>query len=240
MQTRKRTVWIASIGLLFITIASGCIKSKMPDPGPAETYVSVMHLAPTSPSLDVYFGAEKVSSTPFTPGSVSGSYNRIDRGSYAINFKKGASDSLVASIPMALYDTMRYYTLLVFNQAANGPVQALRIEDDYSTVVLTKPVYRFFHMSPNTVAIDLYMDNVKIESGRTPIDNVQQLSLNTFRETSTGLHFFQVKAAGTDNVLLTRSDVELGAGNAYTLFLKGLTGGSGSNELSLGVLRAAN
>ena len=238
-KSRNHTRLRLIICILMIVVGNGCVKSGTQQPVPANSYVSVMHLAPSAPSLDIYFDDEKVSNNPFTPGSVSGAYNSVDIGSFAIKFKKSGSDSTVATVSTALYDSLRYYTILIYNLQANGPAQAVRIEDDFSAVVLTKPVYRFFHASPNTGGIDLYMDNVKIESGRLASDNTTG-SFNNFRETVTGLHTFQVKLAGTDSVIVTRNDLELGSGNAYTLFLKGLRNGSGNNALALEMLRAVN
>ena len=70
----------------------------------------------------------------------------------------------VAAITFAQYDSLNFYTLFIYNQQANGPVRAVRIHDDFSKLTQTKSFYRFFHASPNTDAVDLYMDNVKIES----------------------------------------------------------------------------
>ena len=58
--------------------------------------------------------------------------------------------------------------------------------------------------------------------------------LNKFLGTTPGLHNLQVKLAGTDTVLATLTNTQFAAGNAYTFYLKGLNGGTGQNELSIG------
>ena len=224
------------------SVFSGCIKSTdPPPPQPAKTYISIMHLAPTGPSLDIFFNETKVSNNPFTPGYVTAAYNAVDKGAFSIKFKKAALDSLVAEVPIAQYDSLNYYTMFIYNLQADGPVQALRIEDDFSEVMANPamPYYRFFHASPNVGAVDVYIDNVKTESGRMPADNSTQIVLSKFKATTNGVHNIQVKLAGTDTVIAFLTNIDLSAGNAYTIYLKGLDGGTGTNLLSIGILRAA-
>jgi len=230
------------IAMTAASLFSGCIKSvDPPAPQPAKTYISIMHLAPTGPSLDIFFNETKVSNNPFTPGYVTTAYNAVDKGAFSIKFKKAALDSLVAEVPTAQYDSLNYYTMFIYNLQADGPVQALRIEDDYSEVMAnpTKLYYRFFHASPNVGAVDMYIDNVKTESGRMPADNSTHIVLSKFKETTHGVHNIQVKLAGTDTVIAFLNNAELSTGNAYTIYLQGLDGGTGTNLLSIGILRAA-
>ena len=240
MKNRKTSIVLWSLAFFLLSGIGGCVKSNLPAPPAARSYVSILHLATTAPSLEVFFDNTKVSSNPFTPGSVSGAYNPVDRGSFSVIFKKTGSDSVVASVPAAMYDSLHYYTIFVYNAQANGPAQAFRTEDDFRNVTLGKSFYRFIHASPNTSAVDLYMDNAKIQTSRNPADNTAQTSFNDFLETTTGYHSFQVKLAGTDSTIATQNNVELLSGAAYTFYLRGLSNGSGNNQLSLNILRATN
>jgi hypothetical protein len=197
-----------------------------------------LHLAPTAPAVDVYINNDRVSNTPFSPGNITPAYNAIDKGTFTIKFKASSSDSVVAEIPLATYDSLRFYTLFIYNLQANGPARAMRIEDSFSGLEQSKPYYRFFHASPNTGDVDLYFDNVKIESNRSNADNVSNDLLNKFSGTSAGTHSLLAKLAGTDTVIAS-ANVELVQGNAYTFFLRGLTGGTGNGQLALVVLRAS-
>jgi hypothetical protein len=239
----KTNILGSVIAIVTLLSLSGCLKSpEDTTPVTPQTYVSVMYLAPTAPSADIYFDAEKVSNGAFPPNTVTPIYNALDKGTFAIRFKKAGSDSVVAQVPATLYDSAKYYTIYVFNTQLNGPANAIRISDDFSNILAdnSKPYYRFFHSSPNSGAVDLYIDNVKVENGRTIADNSQLDILNKFLGTTPGPHNLQVKLAGTDTVLATLMNTQFAAGNAYTFYLKGLTGGTGQNELSIGVLRAAD
>lgn len=222
-----------------VLVLTGCLKSpdNITQP-PATAYVSIMHLAPTAPSLDVFFNDTKVSNAAFAPGTVTTGYNAVEKGAFAVIFKKAGSDSIVASISPAQYDSLNYYTLLIYNQQAGGAASATRIRDDFSTLTNDKSYYRFFHASPNTGAVDLYIDNIKIQNNRMLADNTGYDALNKFSATTSGSHDIQVKLAGTETVIATLTYTDLQPGNAYTFYLKGLEGGTGANQLSIGLLRA--
>ena len=242
MKTSILRLSMALVATAFLL--SGCLKSSdTTTPTPPKAYVSIMHLAPTGPSLDVFFSGttdKKVSNEPFAPGNVTSIYNAIDKGAFAVKFKKAGSDSIVAEVPLAQYDSLNFYTIFVYNTQSGGAVSAIRIRDDFSQLTPNKPYYRFFHASPNTAAVDLYIDNVKIQSGRMHADNVSHETLNRFQETNPGIHSVQVKLAGTDTAIATLNTVDLLDGNVYTFYLRGLDGGTGTSQLSIGVLRAIN
>ena len=240
MQVRKTSIVLWALAFTLAFSISACRKSNISAPPAARSYISVLHLAPTAPSLEIFFDNTKVSSTPFTPGAVSAAYNPVDPGNYSIIFKKASSDSVVANVPSVRYDSLYYYTIFVYNLQANGPAQAFRIEDDFKNVTIGKSFYRFLHASPNTGAVDLYIDNTKNQTGRILADNTGQVSFNNFLETATGYHNFEVKLAGTDSTIASQANVELLSGGAYTIYLKGLSKGSGSSQLSLNILRATN
>jgi hypothetical protein len=238
-NARKASLLVLSLSLAIVF--TGCLKSVDPPKAePAKAYVSIMYLAPTGPALDVYFDSKRVSNTSFAPGNVTVAYNAVDRGTFSVVFKKASSDSVVASVTPALYDSLNFYTIFLHNVQANGPVSAVRIKDDFTVLTPGTAYIRFFHASPDTDPVDFYIDNMKVESGRAQADNIPSGNYNNFSSLAPGVHTFQVKEAGTDNVLATLNHTDLLAGNAYTFYLRGLKDGTGTNQLSLAVLRAIN
>ncbi len=237
----KINILRACLAIAAVTVVlSGCLKSgDTPNP-PPPTYLSIMHQAPTGPALDIFFDDKKASSTPFAPGYVTVAYNPVDKGSFSIKFKKANVDSLVADVGPAQYDSLNYYTIFLYNLVTDGPVRALRIKDDFTEVFtnLTKPYYRFFHASPNTGPVDLYIDTVKVQSGRGHADNAFNVTLNKFLATEIDVHNIQVRLAGTSTIIASLNNVLLQAGHAYTFYLKGLDGGTGDAERTLEVLPA--
>lgn len=224
--------------LSFIAVLlTGCLKDVSNSTSTPKTYISLMHLAPRAPSVEVYFNSTKASSA-ISPGVVSNTYSAIDPSAFAVNFKKAGSDSLVASIPTDIYDSLRFYTLLLYNIDSTH-VNAVKIQDDFSVLTMDKAYFRFFHMSPDVGNVDVYFDNNQILSGRSYADNTLSDYYNQFTPITANSYNIYVKKAGTDSVIAQANSVPLGASGAYTIFLKGITNGTGLNQIGVNVLQAS-
>lgn len=246
MQKSKASIFLWSVIALLGVTLTGCLKTSEPQPQAAKAYVSMMHLATKAPAfpVQIYFNDTLVSSS-FDPGGVSQTYSPVNTGIFAIKFKKNNSDSLIASIPAAIYDSLGFYSIVLYNEPAGTGVNAMMVEDDFSDLTLDKPYFRFWHLSPSVNdlgLVDLYIDNNKVFSQRSLADNEFSGYYNGFTASTAGYHKFEAKVNinGADSVLYTLDNVNLLAGNAYTLYLAGNVGGTGANTLGLGVLRAAN
>lgn len=247
MQKSKASIFLwSAIALLGVTL-TGCLKTSEPQPQAAKAYVSMLHLATKVPAVavQIYFNDTLVSGT-FEAGGVSQTYSPVNTGNFIVEFKKNNKDSIVASIPFTRFDSVGFYSMVLFNEPSGSNVNAMVIEDDFSDLTLDKPYFRFWQLSPginDLGPVDLYIDNNKIFSQRSLADNEFSDYYNGFTASTAGYHKFEVKvkgSTGTDSVVYTLNDVNLLAGNAYTFYLAGNPGGTGSNALGLGVLRAAN
>ncbi|WP_207513462.1 DUF4397 domain-containing protein [Longitalea luteola] len=202
--------------------------------------MSLMHLAPRAPAVQVYFNGNSEPSSGMIPsGSVADYYSPLEPGAYGISFKKTGSDSVVASLGTALYDSVQYYTLLLYNIDSTH-AGAVRIRDDYRVLTMDKAYYRFFHMSPDIGAVDLYFDNNMIDPDRQHADNTQSDFHNQFTGATANTYSITVKKAGSDSVIAQQHSVFLAQGQAYTIYLKGIKGGTGNNQIGVGVLQAAD
>jgi hypothetical protein len=238
VQVRKN-VFLFLGALSFLTVLlSGCLKESRNTTNPPKTYLSLLHLAPRSPAVEVYFNNEQASSA-IIPGTVASAYSAVEPGIFSINFKKPGSDSVVASLGASLYDSLKHYTLLLYNIDSTH-VRAVRIQDDFSVLAnQEKAHYRFFQMSPDFGAVDLYFDNTLIESGREYADNTASDYYNTFLPAAPNTYTATVKKTGTDSVI-AQGSVFLSAGRAYTLYLKGIRGATGTTGLGISYLEAAD
>ena len=239
VQVRKN-VFLFFGALSFLTVLlSGCLKQTTTSSTPPKTFISLLHLAPRAPAVEVYFDNTKASQ-PINPGTVSASYSAIDPGIFAINFKKSGGDSLVANLGADIYDTLQHYTLLLYNYDSTH-VRAVRIEDDFSVLAnQQKAHYRFFHMSADFGPVDLYFDNTLIESGRQYADNTVSNYYNQFFPATPSTYNIVVKKAGSDSVIAQQYSVYMGAGSAYTLYLKGIPGKTGATGLGVEFLQAVD
>jgi hypothetical protein len=239
---RKTSIAVWGTAVCLLVMASSCLKSidTTNSNNNKRAFISLLHLAPSGPSLEVYLNDNK-SSAAILPGAISSAYSAITPGMFTIALKKAGSDSVVASLPALVYDSLQFYTLLIYNDQPTT-VKAVRIFDDFSVISGNSAYYRFFQMSPNLgMDVDLYMDNVKIESSRQYADNVTMDFYNEFFPKEAGNHSFQVRKAGTDS-LIVQSNTTLTERNAFTIILKGMapTSPATTGTLQLTVLQAAN
>jgi hypothetical protein len=242
VHLRKTNYLLAAfIGCFSLFTLSSCLKggSITTTPPPALTYISLMDLAIQAPPADVFFSGTKANSSQITPGTWTASYSAITPAVFDVTFKKYNVDSVMATIPAVSYDSAKFYTLVLYNDQSTS-AKAFRTIDDFSGVTFDKPYIRFFHLSQNTGAVDFYMNAIKISSNRTLADNINNPADNLFTASTNGIYTIQAKLAGTDSVVATANLQSILSGDAYTIFLQGLSQGTGGNALGIGVLQAVS
>jgi hypothetical protein len=240
VQSRKRSyILLACIACLSLITLNSCLKgsSNSTTAPPAVTYISLMDLATQSPAADVFFAGTKANSAAITPGTWTSAYSSLTPGIWDVAFKKTGVDSIMAIIPATSYDSAKYYTLVMFNDQPTS-MKAYRTIDDFTGLTYDKPYIRFFHLSQNTGAVDFYLNGTKLSSNRQLADNFNNPNYNSFTASTNGIYTVQAKLAGTDSVVATANNQTLLSGDGYTIFLMGLSQGTGSNALSIGVLMA--
>jgi hypothetical protein len=238
VQVRKNAFLLLGI-LAFVAVAmSGCLKQSASSTATPKTYISLLHLAPWAPAVEVYFN-DKQASSAISAGTVASSYSALDPGVYAIGFKKAGGDSVVASLGTSLYDSSEYATLMLYNTDSTH-VAAAKIADDYSILTTDRSYIRFFHVAPEIQDVDLYLDGNIVSSGRSYIDNVYSSYYNQFSPITPGTFTLTVKKAGADSVISTLSSVTLSQGNAFTIYLRGKKSGTGINAIGLDYLQSVD
>ena len=237
MQRISNLVLKFSVVAGLITGWSSCLKNNAGQTTPAatQTYISVMNFAYSAPPAELYLNTTKVTNS-ISPGLYFPSYSNAAAGSYEMIFKKAGADSLLASIPSALYDTSQYNTLILYSDT-NGIAKAFRVIDDYSLLTNGTSFFRFFSMSTEVPRADLYIGSSKVASFRTMADNATNNTYNQFSSFTSGTYTVQAKLTGSDSVLATITSLNLIQGSAYTIFLHGKSG-IGNPGLKLEALRA--
>jgi hypothetical protein len=236
----KLKIFLCLVIVAGLTLAfTGCMKTTPVEPPKPVSFVSVMNISLKAPLVEMLFGTEKVT-PPMSPGAYFSRYSSIDPGARDVVFKKASSDSVVAELtPGQYYDSTEFYTILLYDNPAGGS-RATRILDDFPIVENTKTYIRFFQLSADVPSVDLILENTKVFSGRTPADNVGSTTYNRFEPYQPGIYSIKAKLAGTDSVIANTNYSDLLAGGIYTIFLKGVKGGTGSKAFSVEVLRATN
>lgn len=219
-------------GILIMSIlailGSGCTKAT-PDPiGPGNvqstTYVTLMNMAPYTPATEIYLNDMK-STSAVPPGTYQTSYSHLIAGLYDIKFKVAGSDSILAELPSSSYDSLSFYTLILYNtDTVQKTAKAVKILDDFSQISSNYTYWRFFDLCPGLPAIDVYLNGNLMQQNRTSADIAGTATQYTLFQSLPGNTYnMQVKKAGTDSVLATLGGINLLAGQPYTIFLSGTT-----------------
>jgi Domain of unknown function (DUF4397) len=220
---------------------AGCTKmsanSATPGASNEVTYLVLMNLAPYSPSTEIYLNDVKATAA-VAPGSYSTSYATLKPATYDVKFKVAGGDSIRSEIPTSPYDSLKFYTLILYNDGINGPTKSLKIFDDYSAVTANSAYYRFFHLCPEAPQVDLYMNGNLVLPARTTTDVITNTSYTQFSTLTAGSYNVSVKKAGTDSVLYALPNSSFLPGNAYTIFLSG-SAANATDPIGLTILKAA-
>ena len=237
MTKRIQNLGWTSLCLAFLAFAgSGCSKSGSTTTVSAVTYLSIIQGAPFSGAANVYLNDTLITPSAFNPGTFSPKYGTIRPGSYTVKFKKSGTDSLFDQLVSSSYDTLNFYTLLLYNNATDKAAHALKIFDDFSGVSNNNNTYyRFFNLAPDWPKVNFYIGSVLVQSNRTPADNTVNNQLNAFNAVAAGPTILSVRDATTDSVLVTSPSLTLASGTPYTIWI---TGTKAQNNLSINVLQA--
>ena len=231
----QRLRW-SSLCLLFLVVAgSGCSKAGSTTAS-AVTYLSIIQGAPYSSPANVFLNDTLITNNAFSPGTFSPKYGTIRPGKYAVQFKKSGTDSLLDQLTASSYDTLNFYTLLLYNNSIDKNAHALKIFDDFSAVSSnSNTYYRFFNLAPDWPRVNFYIGGTLAQSNRTPADNAGNNQLNTFSAFASGPAVLTVRDANTDSVLVTSPSLNLLPGTPYTIWI---TGTKAQNNLSINLLQA--
>jgi hypothetical protein len=225
-------------GLLLGTL-TGCIKSTPIEPPKPVSFVTVINSSFSAPAVEMLFNSEKVT-PPINPGAFFSRYSTVDPGPLNVEFKKASSDSLVAALPAGdNYDSNSFYTLILYDDTTVG-AKAVRIKDEFPSPDDTKTFIRFFHLSADVPRVDLFVENTRLFSDRSSADNVNSSTYNDYQAYNPGSYSLKVKLAGTDSVVASTTYSDLVGNGIYTVFLKGVKGGTDSRAIGVEVVRAAN
>jgi hypothetical protein len=223
---RKRTTNLSMTYLCIAFVAltwTGCSKSgSNKNPG-VVTYLSLIHGAPYAGAVNFYLNDTLRSPNPIATGAFSQLYGTVLPGMYAAKFEKAGTDSVLDKLTASTYDTLNFYTLLLYNDAGGKAAHALKIFDNFSGVSMNgNAYYRFFHLSPDYSSVNVYFNNTLVQSHRSPADNAVNNALNAFQPVPEGTYTITVADAATDSVIAISAPSALYQGHSYSVWITGL------------------
>ena len=225
----KPMMILCCVALVFFL--SGCLDddNKAVDPVPVG-YVSIYHASPDAPALDVIVDDKRVNSEPFDYSDYSG-YLNFYTGARNVKFSVVNASNALLDTTLSVEED-KAYSIFVINRLSS--IETLVVSDSIITVPAGKAVVRFVHLSPDAPAIDVTENT----GGAAWFTNTSFKQATDFKEVDAGSYSFKIKAAGTDNVLLSADNIDLRSGGYYTIVTRGFSSPptGNTNVLSVEVL----
>ena len=219
MTTTKIRVWALLALVTLVTGLSSCLKTDPVTPSRPQAGVSIINGILTASPMDFYDNSQKVNQNPLTTGFLFSGYV-IYGGVRTFGFKKAGQSDDYAKVAF-VFDSLTYNTVIAYGDSTAPIMRA--VEDDFTTAKENFVNFRFFHLSPTIPAVDLYLDNQKVDSNRVYVGNGGFDF--SFKQPKNSLfsNNIKVKLAGTDSVLIENTSPTLSftPNKVYTIVLSG-------------------
>ena len=222
----SKKLFYAIIALAGVTLASSCKKDDGYDfEGTVSAKVQLVNASPGADAAKLYVA--DVLRTPNTVayGSASG-YNLCYAGQADVDVKSG--DGTVLATTNTEIDAANSYTY--FLSGAPGSQSVIVVHDDTEAASSGKAKVRFVQAASGYNTVDLAANGITLFSEQN-----YKTSSNT-AEVAAGAYIFTVANAGSSAALATSASVNFEAGKNYTVYTRGMSGGTGASALAIGVL----
>ena len=188
--------------------------------------IRLFHAAPNAPNVDIYAN-DKLFIGNLSYGEFT-KYMVVPSGKYNIKiYAVGQKEKPVIDTDVNI-EPKYAFTGAVIGTLPN--LSLLPIPDPANANVFGTPCIRFVHLSPNAPAVD-----VTLQNGTMLFKNVKYKDYTLYVCIPTGTYTLQVKAAGTNNVVLTVPNVQLGPNIYYSTYAIGLVNGNPPLEALLSI-----
>lgn len=208
-----RAAWLAPVVVsLFF---GSCKLDEDRDPLPPLAYVSIYNASPNAPDLAVLVDDRQINNNPLDYADRTG-YLRFYTGDRKIQFGPYDANNVVADTTLTLVDGGAYSIFV----ADEFPVPAvLVLEDDADQPGQGKALIRFLNLSPDTESVNLQAEGVT-----NPMFSDQKFKEKSeFTEVDAKRYDFTVVSTLNGNELLNVPGINLQAGWAYTILVRGYT-----------------
>ncbi|MGX5819902.1 DUF4397 domain-containing protein [Chitinophaga lutea] len=228
MLTKKnRLVTFLAVAAAATGLTS-CLKNDTTAPEPVSA-IFFLNGASTAFDADLYMNDKKINSSAFAIGTMAPGY--FKPATYKFDFKKVNGDSILATTLPAFYDTARLYTVVAFGDESTG-VETYKIAEDFSNNSTSKANVRFFNLSPDAEAVDLFIGSNKVASSRT-FGDFASGGYDGFVPVDPGSYTLTVKNAAGD-VLASNNDAALTtSAGAYFIFYMGRKAETGTRKAAI-------
>ncbi|UPK68632.1 DUF4397 domain-containing protein [Chitinophaga filiformis] len=236
MTTKKTRVWAIAALVTVVTSFSACLKSDTVTPQRDRAAVAIINGILTGGDLDFYDNTTKVNNGALSIGFYYIGYP-IYGGVRTFAFKKSGQTTDYVAVT-SLYDSLTYNTVIAYGDSTAPQMRS--IKDDFTGATQTAVNIRFFHLSPTTGAVDLYIDDVKVDSNRTYVGTGGLRTVFTPLSKGVFTNNIKIKEAGTTTVLAENSspNYSFSSGSVYTIYLVGSKNYTDKRKLAVNNIRS--
>jgi hypothetical protein len=218
MATKTNRLWAIAALVVIGTGFTACLKSVDTTPSrPVAAFAAINGIV-SSVAVDFYDNGTKATSAAMSMGFGGINYQAYG-GVHKFDFMKTTTSTVWATSTL-VYDSLQYYTLVTYGDSSAAYLKPIR--DDFTGISSTNVNIRFFNLSPNSNAVDLYVADTKVDSNLTYVGNT---SVSTLFKSLSGISSastIKVTAAGSTTALATFTSATMRGGYAYTIFLAGM------------------
>lgn len=213
---------------VLLLVMVSCLDDDPQNESIAVAYVSIYHASPNAPELDVIVDDRQVNRLDFTDYT---GYLNFYTGERHLKINPfNASNSLIDTT-ITLADGA-FYSVFIVNNLPN--VEALTVRDSTNAPSEGKAKVRFINLSPDAGSLEISSN----DEGSSLFGPREFKQPSHFVEVDAASSSFVLSSAGSNDELVTVSDVELRSGRFYTIIARGFTNppAGNNNELSLEVI----
>lgn len=214
---------LAGIGL------AGCDSDADTNPAaPATSTARVMavHASPDAPAVDLLVDGAVAGTGLAFPANTA--YLSVPAGTRNVKVNVSGTSTTVIDASLPVTGGASY---TVFATDVVASIAPIVLTDDLTAPASGKAHVRFVHLSPNAPAVD-----VAVQSGPVLFANRSFKQFTSFTPVNAGTYDLEVRPAGSTTVVLPLNDITLQAGKIYTVFARGLVGGSGAQALGAQII----
>ena len=227
-----KTTIVKMVSLVVLSVAFIACNKDNNKTDMSKSKLMVVHASPNAPNVDVRINnAVSLTNVPYPNNS---NYTEVNSGSTNIKVSPTGTTTYVIDATVNL-DANKNYSVFAIDSVSK--IKAAVVSDDLTAPASGKAHVRFFHFSANAPAVDIAVTGgAVLFSNRKFNDQATNASLANFTPLNAGTYNLEVRAAGTNTVVLALPNITLTARKIYTVFAKGFLGGTGAQALGAQII----
>lgn len=219
MHSLFSKTFAGKLALLLFSVVSlsltGCLDNDIETPEPIPTtYISFYHGSPDAPDFDIYIAGELLNRLPFKYTAYTG-YLRFIPDSYSIKFSPVNTANAFVDSTLTFEDGVAYS---VFAIDKLEDLELLAVKDVKLELAAGKAGLRIVNLSPDAPHLNITTTE---PTGNILATDIAFKEITSFTPVDGGRYKLEVRAADTEEVLLTVTTVSFTPGANYTLIIRG-------------------